>query len=218
MDHTRGGRVASGGGRISVLATTVDGASRVRYLELAPDGPTWVTAMIQGAGEPIEPAENMPALLARDGSRVLKFVLFSASEPSKLPDSVAKYFEDEPAASDAWAPMGPTVAMLRDALRGTGAEVLDCGPNQCEVLPPRINKGAGLASLLAELSVSPAHTLACGDAENDVEMLQLVGVGVAMANAKPQALAACDVQTASCAEDGVAQAVERFALAPARDA
>ena len=44
MDHTRGGRVASGGGRISVLATTVDGASRVRYLELAPDGPTWGTS------------------------------------------------------------------------------------------------------------------------------------------------------------------------------
>ena len=43
-------------------------------------------------------------------------------------------------------------------------------------------------------------------------MLQLAGVGAAVANAQPAALAAADVVVGSNAEDGVAEAVRRFVL------
>ena len=72
--------------------------------------------------------------------------------------------------------------------------------------------GEGLSHLLSHLGVPPANALACGDAENDVEMLRLVGLGVAMGNANQKAIDACDVRTASCAESGVAAAVERWVL------
>ena len=59
------------------------------------------------------------------------------------------------------------------------------------------------------------HTHA--DAENDVEMLTLAGIGAAVANARPDALAAADVMVASNADDGVADAVRRFVLGAGDD-
>ncbi len=43
--------------------------------------------------------------------------------------------------------------------------------------------------LLAEMGVDPANVLACGDGENDVEMLRLVGTSCAMGNAGPEVCA-----------------------------
>jgi hydroxymethylpyrimidine pyrophosphatase-like HAD family hydrolase len=44
-------------------------------------------------------------------------------------------------------------------------------------------------------------------------MLRSAGLGVAMANATPQALAAADVcTTADCDHDGVAETIERYFL------
>jgi hypothetical protein len=108
--------------------------------------------------------------------------------------------------------MPATVTSLSTALDGTGATILDHGERWCEVLPPGVNKGSGVLRLLEHLGVPPADTLACGDAENDVEMLRLVGLGAAVANAQPDALAAADVIVASNVDDGVADAVRRFVL------
>ena len=51
-----------------------------------------------------------------------------------------------------------------------------------------------------------------GDGENDVEMLQLCGLGVAMGNAGPGARAAADVVVATNDEHGVAQAIRQYVL------
>lgn len=81
-----------------------------------------------------------------------------------------------------------------------------------EILPPGASKGAGLRTLLHDLGISPEHVMAIGDGENDVEMLRLAGLGVAVGNAMPAARAAADVVVASNDADGVAEAVERFVL------
>lgn len=47
-----------------------------------------------------------------------------------------------------------------------------------------------------------------------VEMLQLCGLGVAMANAVAPALDTADALTEANSNDGVARAVERFVLQP----
>lgn len=43
---------------------------------------------------------------------------------------------------------------------------------QIQVLPPGASKGAGVAALLKALDIDPAHVLAIGDAENDVEVCE----------------------------------------------
>jgi Cof subfamily protein (haloacid dehalogenase superfamily) len=93
-------------------------------------------------------------------------------------------------------------------------------PDMLEVLPPGASKGAMLKQVLKELGISPEATLAIGDAENDVEMIQLAGVGVAMGNASAHLKELADFTVATNDNDGVAEAIERFALtkAPAAEA
>ena len=49
-----------------------------------------------------------------------------------------------------------------------------------------------------------------GDEHNDLSMLKLAGIGVAMANAAPEVRAEADYVTLSNEEDGVAAAIEKF--------
>nr|ADF43173.1 HDH1m [Chlamydomonas reinhardtii] len=111
-----------------------------------------------------------------------------------------------------------------DALRPAAEALLDGRASlttaltgMLEVLPLGGSKGAGLSWLLDWLGVAPEQVLALGDGENDVEMLQLAGLGVAMGNAGPKARAAADVVLAATNDqDGVAEAIQRFVLEPAR--
>lgn len=73
-----------------------------------------------------------------------------------------------------------------------------------------VNKASGLAYVCGELGVDAADVLAIGDGRNDVEMLQWAGRGVAMGNGLPEAIAAADAVTASCAGDGVAIELRRW--------
>ena len=68
-------------------------------------------------------------------------------------------------------------------------------------------KHSGVRYVTELLGLSPAQTAAFGDGDNDVEMLQYVGCGVAMANASPTCLAAADLVTGHHDEDGLAQGI-----------
>jgi Cof subfamily protein (haloacid dehalogenase superfamily) len=77
-----------------------------------------------------------------------------------------------------------------------------------EIAAGGINKATGLARVCAELDLTADEVMAVGDAKNDVEMLEWAGIGVAMANARPQAKAAADFEIPSNEEDGLAQLIE----------
>jgi hydroxymethylpyrimidine pyrophosphatase-like HAD family hydrolase len=53
------------------------------------------------------------------------------------------------------------------------------------VLPSGISKGSGLLSALGELGIAAHNTVAVGDAENDLALIQAAEIGVAVANAVP---------------------------------
>lgn len=98
-------------------------------------------------------------------------------------------------------------------LDGTARMVQANVPQMVEVLPPGVSKGTALKALLRDLNLEPQHVLALGDGENDIEMVRLAGVGVAMGNAEAHLKAAADHVVATNDNDGVAEAVERFVLA-----
>lgn len=62
------------------------------------------------------------------------------------------------------------------------------------------------------LGVAMPEVLAVGDNLNDIEMLRMAGVGVAVGNALPAVQEAADWVAPCAAEDGVACALERFVL------
>ena len=53
------------------------------------------------------------------------------------------------------------------------------------ILPPGVNKASGLKVALEQLRIAEADTVGVGDAENDHALLEMCGLGVAVANAIP---------------------------------
>lgn len=86
---------------------------------------------------------------------------------------------------------------------------LDCN---LEINAPGVSKGTGLLALARELGLDPAQVMACGDSGNDLTMIQLAGLGVAMGNATEPVKAAAKVITKDNNHDGVAIAIETYAL------
>ena len=77
-----------------------------------------------------------------------------------------------------------------------------------DIIPRRGGKTAGMAAYLEKAGIAPCDTMAFGDGENDTDMLDFVGLGVAMGNAEPQVKAHADYVTGSVDEDGIAEALK----------
>jgi Cof subfamily protein (haloacid dehalogenase superfamily) len=90
----------------------------------------------------------------------------------------------------------------------SGFHATTSGAPFVEIAAGGINKATGLAQVCAELGLGADEVMAVGDAKNDVEMLEWAGIGVAMANARPEAKAAADFEIPSNEEDGLAQMIE----------
>lgn len=73
-------------------------------------------------------------------------------------------------------------------------------------------KEAGIRAMCDAMGIPLAQTIAFGDGNNDVEMLQMAGIGVAMGNGVPAAKAAADYVTDGVEQDGLAKALRHFAL------
>lgn len=101
---------------------------------------------------------------------------------------------------------------LNMQLDGAARLVQAALPDMLEIVPPGGSKGAALKTLLKDLQIPSESVLAIGDGENDIEMIQLAGIGVAMGNALPLVKNAADHITATNDADGVAEAIERFVL------
>jgi len=81
-----------------------------------------------------------------------------------------------------------------------------------DVIHPAVSKGAALAEWAGVRGVARNEILAVGDNHNDEEMLSFAGVPVVMGNCVPALRQRGWHVTASNDEDGVAAAIERFAL------
>lgn len=79
-----------------------------------------------------------------------------------------------------------------------------------EIGSPKSNKGVAMEFVCEYLGISCNEVIAFGDGENDVEMLQKSGLGVAMANADTHALAAANAIALSHDEDGVSVYLENL--------
>lgn len=95
---------------------------------------------------------------------------------------------------------------------GEKMDIFRSAPFFLELVPKGIDKAQSLLRLLAKINLTPADLMAFGDGYNDLSMLKLAGVGVAMANAAPEVRADADYVTLSNEEDGVAEALLHFGM------
>jgi len=114
-------------------------------------------------------------------------------------------FIGEPAANDR------LFVELRDRFAGL-LTIVRSHPFFVEGTSPRASKGNALAFIAQHLGIPQAETIAIGDSGNDLSMMQWASLGVAMANASPDVLAAADWVAPPVGEDGVVAVIEQFIL------
>jgi Cof subfamily protein (haloacid dehalogenase superfamily) len=144
-----------------------------------------------------------------------KYTSLSQVEPVLVPSLRAKFAEestlkivlvDEAERATAYTETLKT-------LLGSRAYVTRSHPDFVEILDPHVDKGRALRYVANHYGVAIDATLAVGDSWNDMPLLTTAGMGIAMGSAPPEVLARADAVVGDVAHDGVAEAIERYALA-----
>ncbi|MBC7232724.1 MAG: HAD family phosphatase [Chloroflexi bacterium] len=151
--------------------------------------------------------EQQPALvLVRDG--IVVGEITDAVAALQRPPHKLVVYSQSPDATPA------LVARLQEYV-GDRAHVVASNTQIVEIITPGISKATGMSWVASYLGVKREETIAIGDGDNDVEMLEWAGLGIAMGNATPAAKAAADWIAPPVEEDGVAVALQQFVLRPA---
>ena len=93
-----------------------------------------------------------------------------------------------------------------------GITCVSGGFGNLEITRDDVSKGKALHILAERLALAIEETMAIGDTENDLSIIEAAGMGVAMGNATPDVKAAADCITGTNDEDGVAQAIYTYIL------
>ena len=80
------------------------------------------------------------------------------------------------------------------------------------IIDANVSKGRALKFIADKLGLSVEDFVAIGDSENDVEMLEVVGFGIAVANAHEKLKEVADLVTSKPNGDGVVEALEFLGL------
>ena len=83
-------------------------------------------------------------------------------------------------------------------------------PYFLEFAAPDVTKASGLDFLARRLGFTPERTIAFGDGENDVELLEWADFAVAVENAHERVKAVADFVCPSVEDEGVAQVLEAY--------
>ena len=106
-------------------------------------------------------------------------------------------------------------AQLMDSLpkRYPQTAISTSAGNNIEINDRHANKGEAIGQLAQYLGCDLSQTMSFGDGLNDLSMIRDAGVGVAMANACAEVLAAADETAPDCDHDGVAAGIEKLIFA-----
>lgn len=86
-----------------------------------------------------------------------------------------------------------------------------------DMLPEGASKAVGIQKMLEYLDIPVENSFAFGDGANDIQMIEMVGTGVAMDNAIPELKEVADVVTASCSDDGIMKGLLEVGLLTEHD-
>ncbi len=81
-----------------------------------------------------------------------------------------------------------------------------------DLIPNGIGKSSGLQEICEFFHIDPRQTMAFGDGQNDLDLIQAAGIGVAMGNAAANIKDAADHVTKKASEAGITHALKHFSL------
>lgn len=105
------------------------------------------------------------------------------------------------------------IPILRDEVgQNTRIKVVSSGHDNIEFTSYKADKGLGVLALAKAKGIKPEEIIAIGDSENDLAMLKVVGLPVAMGNALDSVKKIAKYITDTNENDGVAKMIEKFIL------
>jgi HAD superfamily hydrolase (TIGR01484 family) len=99
----------------------------------------------------------------------------------------------------------PDLEVVKMFLPTTGLWGVNFAPNG-------VNKGVAAVKVAQLLGIKPSQLVAAGDSYNDIPLLEICGLSIAMGNAPEELKAIADYIAPSVVEDGLAVAIEEFLL------
>ncbi len=99
----------------------------------------------------------------------------------------------------------------REIVSGMGVKILDSG-FAYHIVDAEVSKGKALQYVAEKLDIDVRDFAVIGDSENDVEMFEVAGFGVAVANADEKLKEVADLITPSENGDGVVEALQFLGL------
>jgi len=93
-----------------------------------------------------------------------------------------------------------------------GCKMTRWSPYGVDIISKTGGKAAGIRKMMEIYHLRQEEVLAFGDGENDIEMLEFVGTGVAMGNAEDEVKAIADYVTADIDDDGIWKALKYFEI------
>ena len=93
-----------------------------------------------------------------------------------------------------------------------GCKITEWNQYGIDIISRSGGKAAGIRAYLEHAGIGREGTMAFGDGENDIEMLEYVHTGVAMGNGGERLKACADYVTASVEEDGIEKAARELNL------
>lgn len=110
-------------------------------------------------------------------------------------------------------PKAERISAIRDQVSNNQRiKVVSSGIDNLEFTSYLADKGLGVLSLAKAKGIHPDEIIAIGDSENDLSMLKVVGMPVAMGNAMQSVLDVAEYVTDTNVNDGVAKMIEKLVL------
>ncbi len=176
--------------------------------------------------------KNLTIEIYKESLYILKilnidFVVFTsfgvyADRPSEITDILIKYTENEIKwTKDFTSIKNPVKILFIPKSKESNAEIkkqtsfldidiIESGFSFTEIVPKGVNKGSALQIVTKMLEIDSKEVIAFGDNENDIEMLQLAGIGVAMGNAPEHVKAEADIIADTNDNDGIYKILEEI--------
>lgn len=192
-----------------ICSFAIDNETALKVLEYADSMPVYQSMVVDG----------LRMIEADESGQIPEFVISHAAKgivdkAAACPD-LKQYLKESGAEVQKilfYPPDGDTGTDIMEQLRTDFPHlaVTRSGPLFAEVNASGIDKGKTLHLLCEHLGLDISETIAFGDAENDIALLDAAGLAVVTANGSDETKKHADVICESCDDDGVRKALERL--------
>lgn len=174
----------------------------------------------------VQPLKSLIEIAMNQGDTVLysldgvEYCLHETEDSERKRKERGKYYPIRPITEEEWPVLAvvkvnilahDTIAPLHNVLEQFNHLLITrYGDKGVEIVTKGVNKLTGITKVAEQLSISLSQVMAIGDNENDAELLQAVGVSVAVQNATPEIQTLSDSVTTRKGEQGVIEVLQQL--------